>query len=35
MTDQTQGSTPLPDAEAVAAYLRAHPEFFEIGRAHV
>ena len=28
MTDQTQGSTPLPDAEAVAAYLRAHPEFF-------
>lgn len=28
MTEQTPATAPLPDAEAVAAYLRAHPEFF-------
>lgn len=28
MTVPTQDTPPLPDAEAVAAYLRAHPEFF-------
>ncbi|MCW3149482.1 DUF484 family protein [Stutzerimonas stutzeri] len=28
MTEQTPATPPLPDAEAVAAYLRAHPEFF-------
>lgn len=28
MTEQTPAAAPLPDAEAVAAYLRAHPEFF-------
>ena len=28
MTEQTRGSEALPDAETVAAYLRAHPEFF-------
>ena len=28
MTEQNQDKPQLPDAEAVAAYLRAHPEFF-------
>ena len=28
MTEQNQDTQQLPDAEAVAAYLRAHPEFF-------
>ena len=28
MTEQNQDKQQLPDAEAVAAYLRAHPEFF-------
>lgn len=28
MTEQIQDKQQLPDAEAVAAYLRAHPEFF-------
>ena len=28
MTEQNQEKPQLPDAEAVAAYLRAHPEFF-------
>lgn len=28
MTEQNQNKPPLPDAEAVAAYLSAHPEFF-------
>lgn len=28
MTEQNQDKPPLPDADAVAAYLRAHPEFF-------
>ncbi|MCQ4322577.1 DUF484 family protein [Stutzerimonas stutzeri] len=28
MTEQNQDQPQLPDAEAVAAYLRAHPEFF-------
>ncbi len=28
MTEQNQDKPQLPDSEAVAAYLRAHPEFF-------
>ncbi|WP_181296422.1 DUF484 family protein [Pseudomonas sp. Q2-TVG4-2] len=28
MTEQNQDKPQLPDAESVAAYLRAHPEFF-------
>jgi uncharacterized protein YigA (DUF484 family) len=28
MTEQNQDKLQLPDAESVAAYLRAHPEFF-------